>query len=164
MGYLNAILAFSMESLEFPIDYFNEYSLTMGRQSQGVTSFKQNMLSMTDKSKKLSTKPDMSDNQKSMDIPEVFSIHQLVTDKSMQLCNQYQQELNSDQCSIFSNKKYKELMKVAQMQESSLCNQINSNWRLFTDSLNQLEILAHKRCQNKADKGQLSLGSFEVYK
>ena len=104
MGYLNAILAFSMESLEFPIDYFNEYSLTMGRQSQGVTSFKQNMLSMTDKSKKLSTKPDMSDNLKSMDIPEVFSLHQLVTDKSTQLCNQYQQELNSDQSSIFSNK------------------------------------------------------------
>ena len=31
MGFLNAILAFSMESLEFPADYFNEYSLTMGR-------------------------------------------------------------------------------------------------------------------------------------
>ena len=90
MGFLNAILAFSMETLEFPVDFFNEYSLSMGRQSQGVTQFKQNMLAMTDKSKKLSTKPDMSESLKSMDMPEVFSLHKLLTEKSMQLCNQYQ--------------------------------------------------------------------------
>ena len=90
MGFLNAILAFSMESLEFPADYFNEYSLTMGRQSQGVTLFKRNMLSMTDKSKKLSTKPELSDKQRAMEIPEVFCLHQLITDKSLSLCNQFQ--------------------------------------------------------------------------
>lgn len=28
-GYLNAILAFSMETAEFPIDFFNDYSLTL---------------------------------------------------------------------------------------------------------------------------------------
>ena len=32
-GYLNAILAFSMENAEFPIDFYNEYSLTLGRAS-----------------------------------------------------------------------------------------------------------------------------------
>jgi hypothetical protein len=36
-GYLNAILAFSMETSEFPIDFFNDYSLTLrGRTTQGV--------------------------------------------------------------------------------------------------------------------------------
>jgi len=40
-GYMNAILAFSMESNDFPEAFFNEYSLTLrGRQSQGVTLFK----------------------------------------------------------------------------------------------------------------------------
>jgi len=31
MGYLSAILAFSMETLEFPADFFNEFSLGLGR-------------------------------------------------------------------------------------------------------------------------------------
>ena len=36
-GYLNAILAFSMETSEFPVDFFNDYSLTLrGRTTQGV--------------------------------------------------------------------------------------------------------------------------------
>ena len=28
-GYLNAILAFSMETAEFPVDFFNDYSLSL---------------------------------------------------------------------------------------------------------------------------------------
>jgi len=28
-GYLNAILAFTMETAEFPIDFFNDYSLSL---------------------------------------------------------------------------------------------------------------------------------------
>ena len=40
-GYLNAILAFTMETLEFPADFYNEYNLTLrGRTTQGVTQFK----------------------------------------------------------------------------------------------------------------------------
>ena len=30
-GYLTAILALLMETMEFPIDFFNEYSLSLGR-------------------------------------------------------------------------------------------------------------------------------------
>jgi len=60
-GFLAAILAFTLETREFPIDFFNDYSLTLGRTSQGVTQFKNNMISMVDKSKKVSTKPNVSD-------------------------------------------------------------------------------------------------------
>ena len=36
-GYLNAILAFSMETSEFPVDFYNDYSLSLrGRTTQGV--------------------------------------------------------------------------------------------------------------------------------
>lgn len=60
-GYLTAILGFFMEASEFPIDYFNEYSLTLGRQSQGVSAFKNAMTCMVDKSKKVPTKPDITE-------------------------------------------------------------------------------------------------------
>ena len=66
---MNAILAFSMENAEFPIDFYNEYSLTLGRQSQGVTQLKNNILVMVEKSKKVPTKPDVSETQAKMDIP-----------------------------------------------------------------------------------------------
>jgi len=32
-GFLSAVLAFSLETLEFNSDFFNEYSLTLGRTS-----------------------------------------------------------------------------------------------------------------------------------
>lgn len=59
-GYLSAILALFMETKEFPIDFFNEYSLTLGRQSQGVTAFKNAMVCMVDKSKVVPTKPGLT--------------------------------------------------------------------------------------------------------
>ena len=38
VSFLNAILALSLETAEFPADYFNEYQLTLrGRTTQGVT-------------------------------------------------------------------------------------------------------------------------------
>lgn len=61
-GFLNAVLAFVMETDELPVDFFNEYTLTLGRSSQGVVQFKNAMIAMVDKSKKLSTKPDVSDD------------------------------------------------------------------------------------------------------
>ena len=37
ISFLNAILALSLETVEFPAEYFNEYSLTLrGRATQGV--------------------------------------------------------------------------------------------------------------------------------
>lgn len=60
-GFLNAVLAFKLETDELPVDFFNEYTLTLGRSSQGVVAFSNAMISMVDKSKKLATKPDVSD-------------------------------------------------------------------------------------------------------
>lgn len=74
-GFLTAILAFAMETAEFPIDFYNEYSLTLGRQSQGVVAFKNAMTCMVDKSKKVPTKPDVSDALKAMNIPQVYNLH-----------------------------------------------------------------------------------------
>ena len=64
-----------METHEFPQDFFNEYTLSMGRQSQGVTQFKNNMIAMVDKSKKIPTKPDVTPAQESMQIAKVFTCH-----------------------------------------------------------------------------------------
>jgi hypothetical protein len=39
--FLNAVLAFSMETMELPVDMFNEYNLGLrGRSTQGVLTFK----------------------------------------------------------------------------------------------------------------------------
>ena len=41
VSFLNAVLALSLETAEFPAEYFNEYALTLrGRATQGVTQFK----------------------------------------------------------------------------------------------------------------------------
>jgi hypothetical protein len=85
-GFLAAVLAFSLETSEFNADFFNEYSLTLGRSSQGVTQFKNSMLTMVDKSKKIPTKPDVSQAQQEMNVPEVFSLHSRLADKAMQNC------------------------------------------------------------------------------
>jgi hypothetical protein len=87
-GFLTAVLAFSLETHEFPIDFFNEYSLTLGRSSQGVTLFRNSMLAMVDKSKKTPTKPDVSDKQQDMNIPEVISLHCRLADKAIHNCVQ----------------------------------------------------------------------------
>lgn len=75
-GYLNAILAFTMETAEFPIDFFNDYSLSLrGRTTQGVTLFKNQILAMVENSKKKATKPDVSESQQKMNIPKTFNLH-----------------------------------------------------------------------------------------
>lgn len=112
-GYLTAILAFVMETAEFPLDFYNDYSLSLGRQSQGVVAFKNAMTCMVDKSKKVPTKPDVSEEQRGMNIPQVYNLHAQLFDKSTQYYIQIQSEINSDEASIFQNKKYKELIKLA---------------------------------------------------
>jgi hypothetical protein len=113
-GFLTAVLAFSMETKEFPIDFYNEYSLTTGRSSLGSTLFKNAMVNMVEKSKKVPTKPDVSDALLAMKIPQVYNIHSTLNDKSIYACAQLQSEINSDDAAIFSNKKYKEIVKLAQ--------------------------------------------------
>jgi len=47
------VLAFSLESLNVHADYFTEYALTLGKSSQAVNTFKNNMQALVDKSKLL---------------------------------------------------------------------------------------------------------------
>ena len=52
LGYLNAVLASSMDIEGYPATCFNEYSLTCrGRNTQGVILFKNQILALIDKSK-----------------------------------------------------------------------------------------------------------------
>jgi hypothetical protein len=56
-GYLNSVLALSLESAQVGADYFNEYTLSQrGRQSQGVSLFKNQILSLTEDSKLIGSK------------------------------------------------------------------------------------------------------------
>jgi hypothetical protein len=88
-GFFNAVLAFTMETFEFPVDYYNEYSLSLrGRTTQGVTLFKGHLLALSEGSKKMATKPDLSEKQAQMNIPKVFNLHCQLADKSLQYCIQ----------------------------------------------------------------------------
>ena len=84
LGYFTAVLALQMETSEFPVDFFNEYSLTLGRSSQGVTQFKTAMISMVDKSKKIPTKPDLKASHESMQIPTVYAKQAQLADRLSQ--------------------------------------------------------------------------------
>ena len=55
LGLLDTTLAFSLESLNGAVhaDYLTEYALTLGKSTQGVNNFKNNMQALTDKSKLL---------------------------------------------------------------------------------------------------------------
>jgi len=56
---LDTTLAFSLEALQTHPDLFTDYALTLGKTSQGTTNFKNNIQSLTDKSKLLgTTRPD----------------------------------------------------------------------------------------------------------
>ena len=117
MGYMNAILAFSTETAEFSVDFFNDYSLSLrGRTTQGETQLKNQILAMVDGSKKKSTKPEVTESQSNMKIPKTFNLHGQFADKSMDFSISLQHEINSDEASIFQNKKYKELLKLANQQ------------------------------------------------
>jgi len=74
---------------------------------------------MVDKSKMLSTKTDVSEKQNAMNIPDVYNMHCFLADKCIQNCTSIQSEINSDEASIFGNKKYKELLKFAQTQQKA---------------------------------------------
>jgi hypothetical protein len=118
-----------METSEFPVDFFNEYSFTLrGRTTQN--------------SKKKSAKPEPTDDQTKMNIPKVFNLHSQLADKSLEYCTQLQHEINSDEASIFQNKKYKELIKLAKLQEDEICEQIGQQFTLdrVCESLRDLSV------------------------
>ena len=121
VGFLNAVLALTLETVEFPAEYFNEYALTLrGRATQGVTMFKNQMMALVADSKKRQQKPELTDVQKQFKISKVFNAHAQLTDKSMQYCIQLQNEINCDEASVFQNKKYKEILRFAVEQQEEI--------------------------------------------
>ena len=75
-SFFNSVLALSIETAEFPLDYLNEYSLTSrGRNTQGVAQFKNQMLALVNESKKLSTKPELNELQSKFDLVKTLSLH-----------------------------------------------------------------------------------------
>lgn len=73
LGVYDATLAFSSELLKMHADNFTEYALTLGKQSQSVNTFRNNMQAMTANSKLLGTAADrkVADYIK---LPEAFSM------------------------------------------------------------------------------------------
>jgi hypothetical protein len=52
---MDTSLAFTLETLQVHVDYLTEYALTLGKSTQGVNNFKNNMQALTDKSKLLNS-------------------------------------------------------------------------------------------------------------
>jgi len=76
-GYLNAMLALQMETDQFPLDFFNEYTLSLrGKTTQGVTLFKNRMLALIDKSKVIQAKSDIKQTYvDEFDAPKRYNLH-----------------------------------------------------------------------------------------
>lgn len=66
---LDSTLAYSLESLNVHADYLSEYALTLGKQTQGVTNFKNHILSLIDKSKMVGTQ---AQPDKALNLSRVF--------------------------------------------------------------------------------------------
>jgi len=60
----------------------------------------------------------------------VFNLHGQLADKSVQLYMQIQNEINSDESSIFSHKKYKALLTLAQQQQADTVAQFKEQFNL----------------------------------
>jgi len=72
MSAYDATLAFSCEILKMHADNFTEYALTLGKQSQGINTFRNNMQAMTANSKVLAAAADRAVADK-VRLPEAFN-------------------------------------------------------------------------------------------
>ncbi len=114
---LDTTLAFSLESLNaVHADYLTEYALTLGKSTQGVNNFKNNMQALTDKSKLLGTNLNKP-LQDSLRLSRVYQLHSSLHERCIQLAQLVTNELNNEFGSLFQEKKYKELMIIAKEQQ-----------------------------------------------
>ena len=95
---LDTALAFSLETLNVHQDYLSEYALTLGKQTQGVTNFKNHILSLIDKSKLVGTQ---AQPDKALNLSRVFQLHGALHERVIQLSMALANELNSDYGSLF---------------------------------------------------------------
>ena len=87
LGLYDATLAFSADILKVHVDYFTDYALTLGRSSQGISQFRNNMQAMVDSSKLLqnggSVDRALCD---ALDLPSVYTNHGLMHERVILLC------------------------------------------------------------------------------
>jgi hypothetical protein len=110
MRLADTSLVFSLEMLNVHQDYFGEYALTLGKNTQGVNNFKNNVLALVDKSKLIGTQNPPS---KTLQLSKVYQLHGSLHERLMQLAQSLSKDINSDFGSLFQEKKYKELIQIA---------------------------------------------------
>ncbi len=67
-------LAFSLETLGVHVDYLTDYALTLGKQTQGVNNFKNNLQALTDKSKLLNQQVPNKALQDQLKLSKVYQL------------------------------------------------------------------------------------------
>jgi hypothetical protein len=116
---LDTTLAFTLESLQqVHVDFLSEYALTLGKSTQGVNNFKNNLQALTDKSKLLNAQAVNKPLQDALKLSKVYQLHASVHERVLQLSTLLTNELNNDYGSLFAEKKYKELLIFAKEQQS----------------------------------------------
>lgn len=100
------------------------------------------MLAFVDNSKMRQQKADLTDMQKEFKISKVYNCQAQLTDRSAQLCNQLQNEINCDEASIFQNKKYREILKFAIEQQEEIFENLKDQYDIesLVQSLQELSI------------------------
>lgn len=110
---LDSTLVLSIETARVVEDYLTAYALTSGKSSVGVVNFKANVLALVDKSKMLVVQSADNTVAEQLNLNQAYTYHSTLHDKVHLLKLQLVSELNVDLASIFSEKKYKELLNFA---------------------------------------------------
>lgn len=79
-----------------------------------------------------------------MNFLRAFSLHAALGEKSLLYCVHLQNEVNSDEAQIFQNKKYKDLMAVAQEQVNDTVDHLTETYNL-NSLLSELKELSKTR-------------------
>jgi hypothetical protein len=101
LSFYDATMVFSSELLQAHADSFNEYALCLGKQSQGLNTFKSNVLALTDKSKLLSANPPVKDITEQLSAAKAIQAHGSMHERCQSLAIQLASDLNSDYSALF---------------------------------------------------------------
>lgn len=107
------MLALSAEVLACHADNFSEYALTLGKQSQGINTFKSNMLALVDKSKILAAADQNKQNSAEINLANTIMTHGQLHERLTQMTTALAADLNADYAALFNEKKYREMQAIA---------------------------------------------------
>lgn len=86
MGFYDSIMCLSAELLQAHADNFSEYALTLGKQSQGLNTFRNNVLALVDKSKMIATNPANKTASESIMMSKATLTQGSIYERVQQLC------------------------------------------------------------------------------